>query len=155
MAVLRPHSFKNMPRNRVQDYGGSSNRRNNNKLRMILEIMMILAFHILKVSIFKFVLYIYIAQISPHFHKYYLTFCTGTIYIYTYAESEVRLYIFSLISSSFLYDREGLLTLMKSWVRAGVVSRLCFKKNSREPLALNLRNPGYSAYDFHAKTEIS
>ena len=89
MAVLRPHSFKNMPRNRVQDCGESNNRRNNNKLRMSLEIMMILAFHILKVSI--------------------LNLC----YIYIYAESEVRL-IFSLISSAFLYDREGLVTLTKN-----------------------------------------
>ena len=89
MAVLRPHSFKNMPRNRVQDCGESNNRRNNNKLRMILKIMTILAFHILKVSI--------------------LNLC----YIYSYAESEVKL-IFSLILSAFLYDREGLFTFTKN-----------------------------------------
>ena len=89
MAVLQPHSFKNMPRNRVQDCGESNYRRNNNKLRMILKIMMILAFHILKVSILKL------------------------CYIYIYAESEVKL-IFSLILSAFLYDREGLFTLTKN-----------------------------------------
>ena len=50
---------------------------------------MILAFHILKVSI--------------------LNLC----YIYIYAESEVKL-IFSLILSAFLYDREGLFTLTKN-----------------------------------------
>ena len=32
--------------------------------------------------------------------------------------------------------------------------RLCSKKNSKEPNALHLRNPGYPAYDFHAKAEI-
>ena len=56
---------------------------------MILKIMMILAFHILKVSM--------------------LNLC----FIYIYAESKVRL-IFSLISSAFLYDREGLFTLTKN-----------------------------------------
>ena len=56
---------------------------------MILKIMMILAFHILKVSV--------------------LNLC----FIYIYAESEVRL-IFSLISSAFPYDREGLFTLTKN-----------------------------------------
>ena len=33
--------------------------------------------------------------------------------------------------------------------------RLCrSKKNSKETNALHLRNPGYPAYDFHAKAEI-
>ena len=117
MAVLQPHSFKNMPRNRVQDCGESNYRRNNNKLRMILKIMMILAFHILKVSI--------------------LNLC----FIHIYAESEVRL-IFSLISSAFLYDRGVIYSYEKFGWEGGIVSRLCSKKNFREPLGLNLKNPG-------------
>ena len=117
MAVLRPHSFKNMPRNRVQDCGESNNRRNNNKLRMSLEIMMILAFHILKVSI--------------------LNLC----YIYICAESEVRL-IFSHFISLPLWQRGVSYSYEKFGWEAGMVSRLCSKKNCREPLGLNLKNPG-------------
>ena len=132
MAVLRPHSFKNMPRNRVQDCGESNNRRNNNKLRMSLEIMMILAFQILKVSI--------------------LNLC----YIYIYAESEVRL-IFSLISSAFLYDREGLVTLKKNLGdKQGWCQGCARRKIVGSPLAWTWKIQGaYSAYDFYAKTEIS
>ena len=76
---------------------------------MILKIMMILAFHILKVSI--------------------LNLC----YIYIYAESEVKL-IFSLILSAFLYDREGFYSYekfewevgMETWKIQGVCSAYDF-----------------------------
>ena len=76
---------------------------------MISKIMMILAFHILKVSI--------------------LNLC----YIYINAESEVKL-IFSLILSAFLYDREGFYSYekfewevgMETWKIQGVCSAYDF-----------------------------
>lgn len=45
-----------------------------------------------------------------YFKSEYIKF---VLYIYIYAESEVKL-IFSLILSAFLYDREGLFTLTKN-----------------------------------------
>ena len=72
---------------------------------------MILAFHIVKVSIIKL------------------------CYIYIYAESEVRL-IFSLISSAFLYDREGLFTLTKNLCeRQGWCQGCALRKIVGSPLA--------------------
>ena len=89
-----------------------------------------------------------------YFKSEYIKFVLYNLYIY--AESEVRL-IFSLISSAFLYDREGLFTLTKNLgEKYGWCQGCALRKIVGSPLAWTRKIQGAcSAYDFYAETEIS